>query len=237
MKNKQCLRIRPFLSSLPTSPLSPPLTSPPSPPPSLLSPPLLSPHLSPLPTSPLSPPLTSPPHLNPGNGLNVAVEDVIGPHTEVCITNLPMPLPNTDNLKLYIKLTEVEEATSQPKPDSYVELPSSYGSLKFLTDTKVCYTYTLHEKDLKGIKSKYARIQVALKIGDVMGPYVPSLWDATELGKQPLCSDSPKGGWGCSPPLSWPNFDVVIGMRCGCFFNPSPLFTLSSGRNTDFVYM
>ncbi len=36
-------------------------------------------------------------------------------------------------------------------------------------------------------------------------------------------------------------FDAVIGMHlalwCGCLFYPSPLFNLSSGRNTGYLYM
>lgn len=119
----------------------------------------------------------------PGDELQAEIAPVVGGDIEVCITNLPIPLPEVNHAKLRIKLTAVEEKGSEPDRKNFVELTTPYGSLTVFTDSKVCYI--LPAEDTRGqLLSPYVRVQVALRYDDVTGPYIPQLNNATEIGMQ-----------------------------------------------------
>lgn len=122
-----------------------------------------------------------------GDKLQVEVEQVVdgGNYFELCILNFPVQLPTTDDLKLLIKVTEIDPTTSGPNLDTCTELALPYGSLEGITSSKLCYS--LAEEDIRHrIESQNVKIQVALRHNGERSPYMPTLSQATTLGKPTL---------------------------------------------------
>ncbi len=136
---------------------------------------------------PSRPPPSLLPFLNPANELHLEVEQVLGGHIELCIKNLPIPLQNVDQAKLKVKLTAVDETSPRAKSATYVELITPYGGLKVVNSNTVCYSLSENEIAWR-LPSQYIKVQVALRIDDTTGPYVPSISNATVIGKQRHCA-------------------------------------------------
>lgn len=109
--------------------------------------------------------------LHTADELELTVDKVVGEDYEVCVSNLPRPLPlNRTRLKLRFTVPG-------SKPED-VQTPT--GSLTAVTPTKICYTLT-KEAITQTLSADRASIQVALLLEDVLGPYIPDLPNAPEI--------------------------------------------------------
>ena len=113
--------------------------------------------------------------------LHLKVDRIIGESIKLCLTNFPSTptIPELDQARFIIRLTEVQESGGEPDGNSRVQ---NLMSRELDLGSEVCYEFS--RADIRNdVPFKLAKIQVALSYNGVTGPYVPSLSEAEQIGK------------------------------------------------------